>query len=75
MKVKLLHAGNRRTVLDRGAKGPGFQGADHAGFDAVPQRAQNGKDGNLAVRVNRDIDDHVTLHPMGEYREIGRRAG
>jgi len=75
VKVKFLHAGDRRTVFGRGAEGPGFQSADHTGFDTVTQRAQNGEVGDLAVRVNGDIDDYVTLHATGEYREIGSRLG
>jgi hypothetical protein len=36
---------------------------------------QNGEVGDLAARVDRDIDDYVTLNATGEYREIGSRAG
>ncbi len=75
MKVQLLHAGDGGAILGRGAKGPGLQGADHAGFDAVTKGMQNGKIGDLTAGIDGDIDDHVALDAMGECREIGRRAG
>ena len=75
VKVQLLHAGDGVTVLGRGTKGPGLQGADHAGFDAVTKGMQNGQIGDLAAGIDGDIDDHVALNPMGKRREVGRRAG
>ena len=74
VKVQFLHTGDGGAILGRGTKGPGFQGADHAGFDAIAKRVQNGKIGDLTVGIDGDIDDHVPLDAMGECREIGRRA-
>ena len=49
VKVQLLHAGDGVAVLGRGAKGPGLQGADHAGFDAVTKGMENGQIGDLSA--------------------------
>ena len=65
MKVKFLHARDGRTVLDGGAKRPGFKSANHTGFNTVAQRMQYRQLGNLAVGVDRHIDHHVSLHTVG----------
>jgi hypothetical protein len=67
VKVKLLYAGDRSTVLGRRAKDPGLEGTDHTGFNAVTNGAQNRKIGNFAAGVNGHIDHHVALYPMGQY--------
>jgi hypothetical protein len=74
VKMKLLYAGDRGTVLGRRAKGPGLEGTDHAGFNAITKGTQNSKIGDLAAGVDGHIHHHVALHPVWEYREIRRRA-
>ena len=66
VKVKFLHAGDRRSVLGRGAKGPGLEGSDHAGFNTITKGMQNRKICDLAARVDGYIDHHIPLHPVGE---------
>ena len=66
VKVQLLHAGDRRAILGCGAKGPGSESTDHAGFNAVTKGVQDGKVGDLAAGVDGDIDHHIPLYPMGE---------
>ena len=75
VKVQLLHAGNGATVLGRGAKRPGLQGADHAGFDTVTKRMENGQIGDLSAGIDGNVDHHVALDAMGKRRQVGRRAG
>jgi hypothetical protein len=74
VEVQFLHAGDGGTVLGRGTKGPGFQGAYHAGFDAVAKGVQNGKISDLTTGIDGDIDHHVALDAMGKRREVGHRA-
>ena len=66
VKVKLLYAGDRGTVLGRRTKGPGLEGTDHTGFNAVTKSTQNRKIGNFAAGVDGHIDHHVALYPMGK---------
>ncbi len=65
MKMELLYAGDGGTVFLCGAKGPGFQGTDHAGLDAIPQGVQHRKVGDFALRTDCDIHNHIPLHAMG----------
>src|ERR1700733_8439284 len=75
VKVQFLHAGDRVSVFGGRTESPGPQGANHAGFDAVTEGVQNGKIGNLPAGINGDIDDHVALDAMREYRQVRRGAG
>ena len=75
VKVQLLHAGNGVAVLGRGVKGPGLQGADHAGFDAVTKGMENGQIGDLSGGIDGNVDDDVALDAMGKPRQVRRRAG
>ena len=68
MKMKLLDAGDRGTVLGRGAKNPGLQGSDHTGLNPVSKGVQNRQIGHFAVRVDGDIDHNIALDAVGECR-------
>src|ERR1700733_960784 len=74
VEMQFLHAGDRIPVFSGRTEGPGPQGANHAGLDAVTQGAQNRKIGNLAAGINGDIDHYVALDPVREYRQIRRGA-
>ncbi len=66
VKVQLLHAGDGAPVLGRGTKGPGLQGADHAGFNAVSKGVENSKIGDLTGGIDGNVDHHIALDTMGK---------
>jgi hypothetical protein len=75
VKVQLLHAGHRVSVLGRWTENPRFEGTDDAGFDSITQAVQNGEVGDLPSGVDGDIHHYVSLHPMRKHRQVGRGAG
>ena len=79
MEMQFLDAGDWGAIFGRGAKHPGLQGADHAGFDAIAERMQNGQVGYFASWIDGDVHYDISLHPVGQRAEVwlwtGREGG
>lgn len=55
MKVKFLDRSDWDAIFGRRAKLPGAHGLSHRAVDSVPERSQNLQVGDLASRVDGDV--------------------
>ena len=70
VEVKLLLAGYRLAVFGCGMEGPLLHGCDDVLVDAVAEAAGHLDVGNLAGRVDHDVEDDVAFCAAGEGREV-----
>jgi hypothetical protein len=70
VEVKLLFAGYRLTVFGCGMEGPLLDGCDDVLVDAVAQAAGHLDVGDLAGRVDHDVEDDIAFCAAGEGREV-----
>jgi hypothetical protein len=66
VEVKLLLAGYRLAVFGCGMEGPLLDGCDDVLVDAVAEAAGHLDVGNLASRVDNNVEDDVAFCASGE---------
>jgi len=73
VEVKLLLAGYGLAVFGCGMEGPLLDGCDDVLVDSVAQAAGDLDVGDLAGRVDNDVEDDIAFCAAGEGREVRLR--
>jgi len=75
VEVKLLFAGYGLAISGGGMEGPLLDGGDDSFVDAVAQAAGHLDVGDLACRVDDDVEDDVALGAVRKNGEVRLRGG